>query len=693
MKKILLFLSILLFNINYAQSDCATSTALCGGSNINYTPTGNGSTPETLGGCLTSNEHFSVWYTFTVATTGTLTFVIQPYAHADYDWAIYGPDVDCDNRGNPIRCSYAGTAPGTNTGLSLTSQDVWEDPTTDSLGNAADGFVKHLDVQAGETYILIVDNFSANASGFELVWGGTATLASPFTDPNLAPNPFLQPGQNGDENVYLCSPLQVFDFATLTSRIINGNPNYVVEYYMTANDAATETNAISAPMVPILNTDYHYVIRYSDPVDPNSAVAKCREYGTFKFRDASFTLVEQEITVCKPYNSNSAVFDLTSVSNYNGTQTMTITYYPTLQDAENKTNEILTPQSYNASAGIAYVRYENEYECVKIGKIHLQFFPVIQTSSPTVTRCFITEKLTKGLFDLTIINVNNSAFTVTKKYYTSLSDAIDDTNPIDNPAVYESEPRVIYVRATDPFRQCWTITTITLKVTAPTYSTVLKDQMICLEDRATLDAGVGFDGYTWSTGATTQTISDVKVGEYWVDLLKNGCITRQKVRVHAVPSPVIKRVEITNNVATVNVEGGKAPYEFSIDGQSWQSSNVLTNLKRGDVKIYVRDSYGCLPIITTITVPNFINAITPNGDGMNDVIDYSALRHKKNLTFKVFDRYGTMVYEAIEANFYMWDGKSGNKKLNTDTYWYVMTWEEINGTVSSYSGWVMLKNH
>jgi hypothetical protein len=38
---------------------------------------------------------------------------------------------------------------------------------------------------AGETYVLLVDNYSHNHYGFSLTWGGTATLTSAFNNPAL----------------------------------------------------------------------------------------------------------------------------------------------------------------------------------------------------------------------------------------------------------------------------------------------------------------------------------------------------------------------------------------------------------------------------------------------------------------------------------------------------------------------------
>jgi gliding motility-associated-like protein len=40
--------------------------------------------------------------------------------------------------------------------------------------------------------------------------------------------------------------------------------------------------------------------------------------------------------------------------------------------------------------------------------------------------------------------------------------------------------------------------------------------------------------------------------------------------------------------------------------------------------------------------------ITPNGDGVNDVVDYSAIADKQNLVLTIFDRYGTKIHQETK---------------------------------------------
>ncbi len=313
-------------------------------------------------------------------------------------------------------------------------------------------------------------------------------------------------------------------------------------------------------------------------------------------------------------------------------------------------------------------------------------------NNATIRTCFLESNIATGEFDLTNASVTVQPG-VTKKYYPSLTDANNQTNEILTPANYIAPNGVVYVRVSNA-NGCYRVAVITLIVLAPIKSTVLIDKEICIEDKTTLDAGTGFDGYSWSTGATTQVITDVTVGTYWVDLRTGDCTTRQTVNVYPTKQPVISTIEITNNDITVIVVGGTAPYQYSIDNVKWQDSNVFTDLTRGDITVYVRDSFSCVPIEVTVTIPNIVNVITPNGDGVNDVLDYSSLANKPNLVLSIFDRYGVKIFEGNKDTGYKWDGTiNKTKKVSTGNYWFSITWNENkNKTPMKFSGWILVKN-
>src|SRR5690606_30833143 len=177
---------------------------------------------------------------------------------------------------------------------------------------------------------------------------------------------------------------------------------------------------------------------------------------------------------------------------------------------------------------------------------------------------------------------------ITKKFFKTYNDAFNLTNEIPNPSTYTAAASQVFVRVING-EGCFAISKISLIVLPPVKSAVLKDQTICIEDRTTLDAGPGFDSYEWSTGATTQSISGVSVGAYWVKLQTGKCFTLQQVKVSASQQPVVASIDITNNTITVNVTGGKSPYQYSLDGTNWQDSNIFTGLPRGENKVYVKD--------------------------------------------------------------------------------------------------------
>ncbi|MFL9834739.1 T9SS type B sorting domain-containing protein [Chryseobacterium terrae] len=687
MRKLLLFFILIISQLYYSQSDCVSAIPVCGNSGFSYNSQGSGNFDEELGGCLATDERYTVWYTFTIATSGTLTFTIDPTVFADdFDFGVYGPNVTCSALGDPIRCNYSG-ADGP-TGLSLTS--------TDPNGGTFGQWSSFMDVVAGQTYYLVIDNYSQSQTGFSLNWGGTATLTSAFTDPTLTPNPFITPGIPNATNPALpneilkCNLPTQFDFTTLSSDIINGNSNFSVTYHNDNNDAIVGDNPLTVAMVDETTT-YYYRLKYTDPTNPTNPINGCFQLGKFKFRKGNIVPKNATLQACNNNGAGTGTFNLNTADVFNE-PTATKKYYPTLADLNAGTNEITNYTAYVSAPKTIYVKVTSSEGCTASSTITLSFFPVVVVYPATMESCFIEGAITTATFDLTQANVNSQSG-ITKRFFKSEANALAGTNEIIPATNFISTSTDVYVRVTNN-DGCYAITKITLKVLPPVKSSVLKDKTICLEDKTTLDAGAGFDGYEWSTGATTQTITNVGVGAYWVKLKTGKCFTLQEVHVYPSQQPVIASIDITNNTITVNASGGSAPYQYSLDGINWQDSNVFTGLPRGENKIFVKDSFDCNPIQIQVTVPNLINAITPNGDNVNDEIDYSALAYKKNLVFTVYNRYGNKIYQADKIRNYKWNGTSGGKKIQTGTYWYTISWNEndANSTPTKYDGWVLVKN-
>ncbi|KQT17044.1 chromophore lyase [Chryseobacterium sp. Leaf404] len=698
MKKTVLFLLIIISNFYYSQGDCVTALGVCGNSSITYSPTGIGNINETLGDCLSTGEHNSIWYKFKIATSGTLTFVINPAdPTVDYDWAVYGPNTTCGSLGFPIRCNAAtviGVSP--DTGLNMTNTN------TTAAGGSLIPYCKYMDVIAGETYFLYLDNFqggaSTNVSPFTLTWGGTASLASPFTDPAILQFPLVPPGvpalnPSDPREILICTNPTVFNFSSLTPGILNGNSNFVVSYHNNQNDAISGANPIIAPVAVNTTSVYYYSVHYQDPLNPTNPINFCREIGKFKFKQGAITAYDGSLEVCPNVGTpNIGTFNLT-LANVTNQPGVSKKYYPSLASAQTGTNEIIPGTAYLSANGFAYVKVSDVSGCFNIVKITLKVVPPkYSTVNLTLESCGNPGTPNTGTFNLTLASVTTLPGAV-KKYYPSLADAQAGSNEISPANTYVSGNGVVYLGVYDNVN-CYTIYKITLTVLPPKYSTVLKDQVICIDDRATLDAGPGFDSYEWSTGATTQAVSGLPVGLYSVILQSGNCFALQNVKVLPYTQPVITSIDITFQKVVINVSGGKAPYRYSMDGVNWQDSNIFTGVKRGEQTVYVKDANDCEEVEIEITVPNIVNAITPNGDGLNDFVDYSALAYKTNLVFTVYDRYGNKLFTADRFNDYKWDGTAGNKNILTGNYWFSFTWNEPkrNNTPVKYSGWILLKN-
>ncbi len=178
------------------QSDCPKGVVLCDKSPfVIDTILGIGiQDPGVTNTCIIQ-ELSSAWYKWTCETSGTLTFTLTPNGYQpgfesdDIDFVVYelpGGLDDCANK-REVRCMAAGA--NTNqpfsswqrcngpTGLTIGDPDVTEPAGCQNASQ--NNFVNAIDMVAGKSYALLVNNFSQTGLGFSIDWGGTGTFQGP----------------------------------------------------------------------------------------------------------------------------------------------------------------------------------------------------------------------------------------------------------------------------------------------------------------------------------------------------------------------------------------------------------------------------------------------------------------------------------------------------------------------------------
>lgn len=169
-------------------ADCVGAYPVCGNGEIGFQPNGIGADDFATAGnnppSCGFDESQSLWLRFKIKEAGTLGFDLIPEDltgddRDDYDFALYGPNVDCSSLGSDIRCSSTNPQQANvqaETGMNETESDISEGP-----GTAGNGYIHWLDnVQVGDVYYLLIDNFDQD-QGFTLQWTGTALLEDRIT--------------------------------------------------------------------------------------------------------------------------------------------------------------------------------------------------------------------------------------------------------------------------------------------------------------------------------------------------------------------------------------------------------------------------------------------------------------------------------------------------------------------------------
>jgi|GEM_PF-204798 len=230
-----------------------------------------------------------------------------------------------------------------------------------------------------------------------------------------------------------------------------------------------------------------------------------------------------------------------------------------------------------------------------------------------------------------------------------------------------------------------TIGSSTLPVLPPTVND-------CNGGPITLTVQDGIGSYSWSPGGqTTNSITVTSSGTYTVTVT-DDCGTNSASSVVSIGqapfvSVVLDTLKICPGISEfacdfVSYSGNVTSYTWSKQGEvfttedcpGFVSEDVPADALETGVVITIAvtgpcgnnsDAFVLLPIICDV---DEFNVFTPNGDGLNDFFTLGGADLFKNVKFKVFNRWGTLVFEHEDfGSIPGWDG--GEQPAGT--YYYI----------------------
>jgi gliding motility-associated-like protein len=150
------------------------------------------------------------------------------------------------------------------------------------------------------------------------------------------------------------------------------------------------------------------------------------------------------------------------------------------------------------------------------------------------------------------------------------------------------------------------------------------------------------------------------------------------------------------------------PYQLNGSGGMsylWTPANVLNNatlqdptaILNSDTRFYltVMDANGCVDtdsvLIRVFNGDTFIipNAFTPDGDGLNDIYRPTYLGVKKLEYFRIYNRYGLLMFETNDIGR-GWDGRYKGRMQNIGNYIFILKGIDKYGKEKSFKGNVLL---
>lgn len=668
--------------------DCGTVSILCGMdkfTQLNVAGAGINN-KETAGTCLETKNN-SAWYMWTASKTGAFTFLITPTVTTnDIDWVLYdlGPGGTCAQitPANAIRCAVGhGITCSPSyyvTGLSMTETDLVEQSGCPP-GIPQNGLVRYVDMVAGHTYALLVDNFTGGNNGFSLEFGGDTEFVGPTSEIKVDRND-------------ACAPTQSYTFTSLATNSTSlkwtfgegasiatatGPGPYTVTY-ATSGDKTVVLEATGTKGCNVVSTQTFFVAtKPAKPTISPSSIQLCYDdilklsaptvnLGSYFWTGPNgFTSAEQnpEIRITGPENSGdytlyTKVGDCTSE-----VTTLNIPLIDTRPEAFfdiSIYNQCLPNQNYvfiNKSLNYTSFTWDfdgglettdfNGDKRVTFSTNGLKTIN-LTVSSPNGCISTLSKEINVQLNPATpIITANQTKFCLGDKMIFSVEEVEGVTYEWIGPNNFKANTAAIEIPVND-FN------------VAGTYQVILKIGA-CVSDVAEI---------------IIPPIAKIPVAAFVTDPLFNSKFTT--------PLPIIFK----NN----SKDADTYLWEFG-DGNTSTEANpthIYTTSGTFKVKLTAFADEGCsnsvevgdlIILDAVLFVPN---TFSPNQDGVNDEFVVTVLNLKRYELF-IYNRLGEKVFQTSNI-FNNWNGKHKNQDVPVGTYYYVIFGKNIYNQDVKYTG-------
>ncbi len=233
------------------------------------------------------------------------------------------------------------------------------------------------------------------------------------------------------------------------------------------------------------------------------------------------------------------------------------------------------------------------------------------------------------------------------------------------------------------------------------------DTVICGNGRIRLNTQSNATSYSWTPASTLDDAtaaspyaSPTETTDYIVTATLGNCTLKDTVRITVTPAPTVNAGEDRSVV-----KGQDAQLQGTVTNAAsfiWSPTTYLSNANTlTPVSVMPQETItytltasnaeGCTAsdeVVITV-LPYCIkvkNAFTPNGDGVNDNwMVYDQYDCLTNVKVQVFNRYGSRVFQSTNYRN-DWRGTYGGSPLPDATYYYVIDYTLLDGTVYQVRG-------